>query len=94
MEHLLYLEICDRVRAMKPLVDWNEIKEGDIYVIPKILDYGRRVIKVKSKCGEYITCEITEQGKGTEYFKSIYRSEVSAHLIVKPFKIIRPKSDK
>ena len=81
-----YTSYSDRREKMKELkrhVDWEDIEEGKIYVIPRILNQTRKIVRVITKTNLSCIChEISEYtGNEYQYNSTIYPSDLDAVFI-------------
>lgn len=80
---LTYTEKRERLKNLKKHIEWNDIKEGNVYVIPKILSQQRKVVRVIAKTDNMIRCsEIDEYGKESQYCTNIYPSDIDTTFII------------
>ena len=83
-----YTSYADRREKMKGLrkhLDWDEIKEGNVYVIPKILSQSRKILKVITKTDMSCICHEINEFSGNEYSfnTTVYPSDLDAIFITK-----------
>lgn len=76
----------DRREKMKELrkhLAWDDIKEGNMYVIPKILDKSRKVVRVITKTPMSCICHEISEYTGAEYTYNcmVYPSDLEAIFI-------------
>lgn len=84
---LTYTEKRDKLSTMPKHLQWDEIEEDGVYVIPKILYQGRKVIRVVSKTENFLRfCEIDEYGKESQTLTSLYPKDIDAVFITKVLK--------
>ena len=82
----MYTSYSDRREKMKELkrhIDWDDIKEGNIYVIPKILSQARKIVKVITKTDLSCICHEISEYTGSEYSynTTLYPSDLDAVFI-------------
>ena len=81
---LTYTEKRERMKNLPKHLKWEELKEGEIYVIPKILYQSRKVIKIVFKTENLIRCsEIDEKGEESTILSSIYPTDIDLCLLQK-----------
>lgn len=84
---LTYTEKRERMKNLPKHLKWEELKEGEIYVIPKILYQSRKVIKIVIKTENLIRCsEIDEKGEESTILSSIYPTDIDSVFITKLLK--------
>jgi hypothetical protein len=81
-----YLSASDKRERMKTLrkhVEWADIKEGTLYVIPKIMSQPKKVVKVITKTDMCCTCHEISEYTGNEYQCNtmIYPTDLDAVFI-------------
>ena len=81
-----YTSYSDRREKMKELkshLSWDEIQEGKVYVIPRILSQSRKIVKVITKTNLSCIChEISEYtGNEYQYNSTFYPSDLDAVFI-------------
>lgn len=83
VSQLTYAEKRERLKTLPKHLEWNEIQEGHIYVIPKIMSQCRKIVKVLSKTEMCCSChEISETtGNEYQYICSVYPSDLEAVFI-------------
>lgn len=83
-EYMTYTEKRDKMMTLPKHLKWEDIKEGEIYVIPKILYQTRKVIKVINKGDTFIRySEIDGNGNETNYISSVYPKDIDMVFITK-----------
>ena len=81
---LTYSEKRERLLAMPKRIEWKDIEEDGVYVIPKILSQSRKVVRVIMKTDTLLRCsEIDEYGKESQTLSSIYPRDIDAVFITK-----------
>lgn len=84
---LTYMEKKERLMNLPRSTEWEDIKEGDVYVIPKVLSSYRKVVRVVIKTDTLIRCsDIDEFGKESQVCTSIYKSDIDSHFMKKVHK--------
>jgi hypothetical protein len=79
---LTYYEKKERLKKMPPHLSWDDIKEGDVYVIPKILTQARKVVRIVMKTDTMLRCsEINEFGEESKCCTSVYPSDIEMVFI-------------
>ena len=81
-----YTSVSDRREKMKGLkkhIEWADIEEGKIYVIPKILSQARKIVKVITKTSFSCICHEISEYTGNEFTFNctIYPSDLDAVFI-------------
>lgn len=82
----IYTSYSDRREKMKELkkhIEWDDIKEGNIYVIPKILNQARKIVKVITKTNMSCICHEISDITGNEftYNCTVYPSDLDTVFI-------------
>lgn len=81
---LTYYEKRDALKKLPRHLEWDEIKENEVFVIPKILTQPRKVIRVIFKTNSMIRySEINDKGTESNYYSTIYPSDIEAIFITK-----------
>lgn len=84
---LTYSEKRELLLKLPKRLEWSEIEEGGVYVIPKILSQSRKVVRVVVKTDTLIRCsEIDEFGKESQVCSSIYPNDIESVFITKLLK--------
>lgn len=81
---LTYSEKREMLMKLPKRTEWEDINEGDVYVIPKIMSQSRKVIRVVVKtdsCVRYL--DIDEFGKESTVCSSMYKSDIDSVFITK-----------
>ena len=82
-----YIEKRNKMVELPSVMDWKEIKEGDICVVPKLLRSERKVLLVKGRDEYVLKCvELNENLEPTSTFTNIYSNDIDVHFIVKMHK--------
>ena len=83
ISELTYSEKRERMKELPRHVEWEDIKEGKLYVIPRILSQSRKVVKVITKTDMSCIChEISEYtGQEMSYNCTVYPSDLDAVFI-------------
>ena len=81
-----YTSYSDRREKMKNLkshMEWKDIEEGKVYLIPRILSQSRKIVKVITKTDLSCIChEISEYtGNEYQYNSTFYPSDLDAVFI-------------
>lgn len=83
-QSLTYYEKREKLKMLPKHLTWEEIKENEVYVIPRILSQARKIIKVVLKTDNILrTVEINEHGKESTYFSTIYPNDIETVFITK-----------
>lgn len=79
-----YSEKREAMKKFPRHIEWDDIKEDGIYVIPKILTQERKVVKILSKTPSLIRCEaIKEYGYDSTYTTIyLYPNDLDAIMLV------------
>lgn len=82
---LSYMEKKEVLKKLPRKLSWDEIKEGEDYLIPKIISSPRKIIRVIHKDDNSIRYHEISEISGTEYSYSTTMSQddVEAVMIVK-----------
>lgn len=81
--NLTYTEKRERMKNLPKHIKWEDIKEGNIYVIPKILSQSRKIVKVVTKTAMCCSCHEISETTGNEYsyLCSVYPTDLDAVFI-------------
>lgn len=82
-KEMTYSEKREKLKELPKHMEWDDIKEGNFYVIPKILSQSRKVVKVITKTDTCCMCHEISQYTGEEYTYScnVYPSDLDAVFI-------------
>jgi hypothetical protein len=84
---MTYSERREKLMALPKRLKWDEIEEGGVYVIPKILSQARKVVRVVMKTDDILRCsEIDEFGKESQVLTSVYPRDIDVVFITKVLK--------
>lgn len=64
---------------LKPSIEWNHIKKGEIYHIPPFMNEPRKDIEIVYKCDEYFTWKNVNGGK----YLLCYKNDIMSKVMVK-----------
>ena len=80
---LTYTERRERMKSLPKHIEWDDIQEGKVYVIPKILSQARKIVKVIAKTEMCCSCHEISETTGNEYQYncSVYPSDLDAVFI-------------
>ena len=80
---LTYTEKRERMKLLPKHLEWDDIKEGSTYLIPKIMSQSRKIVKVITKTDMCCSChEISETtGNEYQYLCSVYPTDLDAVFI-------------
>ena len=80
---LTYTERRERLKQLPKHMEWDDIKEGHVYVIPKIMSQPRKIVKVMTKTNLCCSCHEINIDTNTEYSFScsIYPSDIDTVFI-------------
>ena len=76
-----------RVTKFKPITNWEDIKEGELYHIPPTILYDRRDFICNFKTDNTLKGKVKCYEKGIWEDCTLYRSEISMRFLVKKEKI-------
>ena len=86
-KYMTYAEKREKLMSFPKRVEWDDIEEDGVYVIPKILTQSRKVVRVVMKTDNLLRCsEIDEFGKENTVLTSIYPRDIDAVFITKVLK--------
>lgn len=81
---LTYYEKKELLMKLPRRVEWDDIEEGEVYVIPKLLYQSRKVVRIVIKTESLIRCsEIDEFGKENQICTSIYPKDIESIFLTK-----------
>ena len=84
---MTYTERREKLMALPKHLEWDDIEEDGVYVIPKILSQSRKVVRVIMKNDTLLRCsEIDEYGKESQTLSSIYPKDIDAVFMTKVLK--------
>lgn len=84
VKEMSYSEKREALGKLPRHIDWDDIKENDIFVVPKILTQSRKVVKIVTKADNLLRCsEINEYGKESNYLTTIFKNDIDAVFITK-----------
>ena len=80
---LTYAEKRDRMKLLPKHLEWDDIQEGHVYIIPRIMNQSRKLVRVLSKTEMCCSChEISETtGNEYQYICSVYPNDLDAVFI-------------
>lgn len=78
-----YADICEKVRAMNPIVDFDTIKEGEYYHIPPFYYHKRCDILILEKKGHMLRCETINEGESYAHIEYLYKSTFELRFMTK-----------
>jgi hypothetical protein len=83
VDSLTYSEKRELMKELPKHLEWDEIEEGKTYVIPRIMNQLRKVVKVSSKTSGVCVCHEINESTGDEYTFScnIYPSDLDVVFI-------------
>jgi hypothetical protein len=78
-----YSDKRERMKGLRKHIEWLDIKEGHVYVIPKILNQSRKIVKVITKTDMSCICHEISEYTGNEYNynSTFYPSDLDAVFI-------------
>lgn len=73
----------EKMKELQKHIEWKDIEEGKVYLIPKILTQARKIVKVITKTDMCCTCHEISEYTGNEYTYncSFYPSDLDAVFI-------------
>ena len=84
---MTYSEKREKMMQLPRHLEWDEIEEGGVYVIPKILHQSRKVVRVVIKTESLLRCsEIDEYGKESQVLTSVYPRDIDMVFMTKVLK--------
>ena len=84
---MTYTERREKLMELPKHVEWDDIEEGGVYVIPKILSQSRKVVRVVMKSDTLLRCsEIDEYGEESKTLSSVYPKDIDTVFITKVLK--------
>lgn len=84
---MTYSERREKMMQLPKHIEWDDIEEGGVYVIPKILHQSRKVVRVVVKTESLLRCsEIDEYGKESQVLTSVYPRDIDMVFITKVLK--------
>ena len=83
IESLTYSEKRTLMKELPKHLKWDDIEEGKLYVIPKIMSQSRKIVKVYNKTSAVCVCHEISEITGNEYTYNcnIYPSDLDAVFI-------------
>lgn len=78
-----YTEICSKVREMKPITNFDDIKVGEYYHIPPFYYHKRRDIYVLEKKNGTIKCMTLTEGEKKPYVDYHYKTTFIIKFLIK-----------
>ena len=79
----IYQEKRKKYEALPIHVQWEDIKEGKIYVIPTIIRQKGKVVLAVAKTEYTLRCVTLDKDlKETSYYHNVYRQDLDARFIV------------
>ena len=78
-----YSDRREKMKALRKHIEWKDIEEGKVYVIPKILSQSRKIVKVITKTEMSCICHEISEYTGNEYNYNctVYPSDLDAVFI-------------
>lgn len=81
---MTYAEKKEKLMGFPRRIEWDDIEEDAIYVIPKIMSQSRKVVRIIVKSDTFLRCsEIDEYGEESKTLTSIYPKDIDAVFITK-----------
>lgn len=83
-KQMTYYEKREAMKKLPRRVKWEDIKENEIFVIPKILSQARKVVRILMKTDGIIRYnEINEYGVESTYCSTMYPNDIETVFITK-----------
>ena len=78
-----YSDRRERMKNLRKHIEWDDIEEGKVYVIPKILSQARKIVKVITKTQMSCVCHEISEITGNEFTYNcmVYPSDLEAVFI-------------
>ena len=78
-----YTEKRNELMKLSKHVEWEDIKEGKLYVIPRIIRQGGKIIRVTRKTEFTLTCHLVDGSlQDTSFIHNVYKNDIDAIFIV------------
>ena len=82
-EYEIYQEKRSKLERLPNHLDWEDIKEGKIYVIPRIIKQVGKVVRAVCKTEYTLRCiALDDNLKETSFYHNVYRADLDANFIV------------
>jgi hypothetical protein len=79
----IYQEKRSKLEALPKHIEWEDIHEGKIYVVPTIIRQKAKVVRAVTKTEYTLRCvALDENLKDTSYYHNVYRQDLDARFIV------------
>ena len=82
-----YESFTERRKVLSKLpshLEWDDFKEGELYVIPRIINQKVKVVKIIDKNDYTIRCiVVNDNGQESNYYHNVYKQDLDAKFIVK-----------
>ena len=79
-----YVEKRNKMKELPSVMDWKNINEGDMCVVPRILRQKRKLVLVKERTDYVLKCvELNEEFQPTSNYINIYSNDIDVQFIVK-----------
>lgn len=81
---MTYTEKREELKKLPKRLNWDDIKEGGYYLIPRIMTTPRKIIHVELKTENCLRCHEVSEQSGTEYgyATNVYPNDIEAVMIV------------
>jgi len=78
--YMSYSDKREKMKTFKRKIEWDDIKEGEVYVIPKILNQARKIVRVITKNDLSCICHEINENTLNEYSYNVtfYPSDLDA----------------
>jgi hypothetical protein len=79
-----YIEKRNKMKELPSVMNWKDIKEGDMCVVPRILRQKRKLVLVKERTDYVLKCvELRDNLEPTSTYLNIYSNDIDVNFIVK-----------
>lgn len=74
----------DKIQSLPSVMNWKDIKEGDMCVVPRILQQKRKLVLVKERNEYVLKCVLLDNNlHPTTTYTNIYSNDIDVKFIVK-----------
>ena len=83
-KEMTYTEKREAFKQLPKRLEWDDIKEGEYYLIPRIMTTPRKIVHVELKTENCLRCHEVSEYTGTEYsyVTNIFSNDIEAAVIV------------
>jgi hypothetical protein len=79
-----FMEKREKMKKIPPMMGWDDIEEGGIYLIPTILRQKRRILMVMEKMEFVLKClELDDNLNKSSKVVNVYSNDIDVNFIVK-----------